>query len=66
MIINEIKKVLHKKIVIEKKKNLLRKHDEKIIYGNSNKLLKELNWRQKISISKTIQDMMDYWRKFYN
>lgn len=44
-------------------KNLLRKTDEKIIYGNSEKLIKDTKWTQKYTLEETIIDMLNYWRE---
>jgi nucleoside-diphosphate-sugar epimerase len=41
----------------------LRSSDEKIIYGDSTKLIQETGWRQEISIEDTIKDMLEYWRR---
>jgi GDP-4-dehydro-6-deoxy-D-mannose reductase len=65
-IIEEISKNLSKKILIKKNIKLFRKNDEKIIYGDSTKIFKEFSWKQKISLSKTIKDMLNYWRQFYS
>ena len=44
-------------------KNLLRKTDEKIIYGNSEKLIEDTKWTQKYTLEETIIDMLNYWRE---
>ena len=43
--------------------SLLRASDEKIIFGDSSRLRQRTGWQQSVSIDKTLQDMMDYWRE---
>jgi GDP-4-dehydro-6-deoxy-D-mannose reductase len=50
-------------VVVEQDPTLLRSSDEKIIYGDSTKLIQETGWRQEISIEDTIKDMLEYWRR---
>lgn len=47
--------------VVDKK--LLRPTDEKIISGDSERLIKKTGWCQSYSIEQTIKDMVFYWRK---
>ncbi len=42
---------------------LLRPTDEPIIYGDSTRFKQATGWKQKIEIKKTLQDMLEYWRK---
>lgn len=42
---------------------LLRPTDEPIIFGSSQKLQKETNWKQEIPLEKTLKDMLDYWNR---
>ena len=42
---------------------LLRPTDEKVIFGDSSKLINLTGWEQQYEISKTISDMINYWRK---
>lgn len=42
---------------------LLRPTDEKIIYGDSKKLIERVGWEQRYSLEQTIVDMLEYWRK---
>ena len=48
-------------LVVDSK--LLRPTDERIIIGNIDKLKRDTEWRQQISMKQTIADMLDYWRK---
>lgn len=65
-LINDLLEMLLKmsKIKIKPKvdENLLRPVDEKIILGDNTKIKNECNWSPKISIEKTLQDTLDYWR----
>lgn len=68
--VKEILKIINnnltKPIKWKKDYKLFRKHDEKIIYGNSKKLKLHTGWKQNISINQTIFDMMEYWKKRMN
>ncbi|WP_312647415.1 GDP-mannose 4,6-dehydratase [Aminipila sp.] len=48
---------------IEVDQKLLRPTDEKIIFGDSQKLIKQTGWQQKYDLETTIEDMLNYWRK---
>jgi len=41
---------------------LLRPSDERVIFGDSTKLIRATGWSQQVSLEQTIGDMMDYWR----
>ncbi len=41
---------------------LMRPSDEKIIFGDSTKLKSATNWKQEVSLEKTVIDMLNYWR----
>lgn len=60
-ILSYLSKKFSTKITINKKKELLREFDEKIIIGNNNKL-KNLGWRPKKDIYNIIDDMCDYYQ----
>ena len=42
---------------------LIRPTDEPIIYGDNSKFKQETSWQQEIPLEKTLQDMLNYWRK---
>ncbi|WP_028919449.1 GDP-mannose 4,6-dehydratase [Pseudoxanthomonas suwonensis] len=42
---------------------LLRPSDEKVIFGDSTKLIQATGWSQEVSLEQTVGDMMDYWRR---
>lgn len=44
-------------------KALLRPTDERIIVGDITKLKRDTGWKQSITIDKTIEDMLQYWRE---
>jgi len=48
------------KVKVDSKK--LRPSDEPIIVGDNSKIRKESGWRPKISIDKTLEDILSYWR----
>ena len=48
---------------IEPAPELMRPSDEKVIYGDSSKLVIETGWRQSVTLDKTVIDMLKYWRK---
>ena len=50
-------------ITVEQDLALLRPTDEKIIYGDSTKLISETDWEQSVNLEETIVSMMEYWRR---
>jgi GDP-mannose 4,6-dehydratase len=46
--------------------SLYRPSDEKVIFGDSSRLIEATGWQQEVPISKTISDMLEYWRSFHN
>ena len=50
---------------IETDPDLLRPSDEKVIFGDSSKLVAATGWRQQIPLAQTLQDMLAYWRAIY-
>jgi len=42
-------------------KNLIRPTDEKIIFGDTKKLVAATGWKQSISLETTVSDMIEYW-----
>jgi GDP-4-dehydro-6-deoxy-D-mannose reductase len=51
--------------VKENVSNKLRKTDEDVILGDNSKITKELSWQITRSIEETLEDMFNYWIKFY-
>lgn len=47
---------------IEVAEELLRPSDEKVIFGDSSRLVAATGWHQEIPLSQTIDDMLAYWR----
>lgn len=41
---------------------LIRPTDEPVIFGDSTRLVARTGWKQEITLEKTIEDMMNYWR----
>ncbi|QCP50772.1 GDP-mannose 4,6-dehydratase [Trinickia violacea] len=41
---------------------LLRPSDEKVIFGDSSRLVAATGWKQEISLAQTVGDMLAYWR----
>lgn len=62
-IITLIQKHTDLKFDIKTDPSLLRPTDEKIIWGNSEKLYQDTGWEQKIRLEETLVDMLNYWRK---
>lgn len=44
--------------------SLLRPTDEKVIFGDSSRLVAATGWQQQHDIEQTLRDMLDYWRAF--
>jgi nucleoside-diphosphate-sugar epimerase len=61
-IVEIIKKHTDLEFETEVDPKLLRPTDEKIICGNSKKLIDSVGWKQTYPLEQTIVDMMNYWR----
>lgn len=65
--IREILSIVQKhakcKVVVKQDPTLLRPCDEKVIWGDTSKLVQKTGWRQQIAIEETIKDMLEYWRQ---
>lgn len=62
-IINTIEKEMSKTFELFVDEKLLRPTDEKIIIGDVEKIKNDTGWEQRIELSQTIREMLDYWRK---
>lgn len=49
-------------LTVETDPALLRPSDEKVIFGDSSKLVLDTGWRQEVPIEATVADMLGYWR----
>ncbi|WP_258179250.1 GDP-mannose 4,6-dehydratase [Burkholderia multivorans] len=47
---------------VETDQTLLRPSDEKVIFGDSTRLIEATGWKQSIPLSQTVNDMLVYWR----
>lgn len=61
-IVELIRKHTNLEFQTEEDPNLIRVTDEKIIYGDSKKLVNDTGWIQVYHLERTIKDMLDYWR----
>lgn len=52
----------HVEIKVETDPALLRPSDEKVIFGDSSKLVARTGWKQEVEIGRTLDDMLAYWR----
>lgn len=48
---------------VESDPGLLRPSDEKVIFGDSSRLVAATGWCQEVSLQQTVDDMLDYWRR---
>ncbi len=53
------------RLQVETDPALLRPSDEKVIFGDSARLVAATGWRQQVALRQTIGDMLDYWRSRY-
>lgn len=53
-------------IVVETDPSLLRPSDEKVIFGDSARLISCTGWTQEIDIGVTLSDMIAYWRRMFD
>lgn len=49
-------------VAVETDPALLRPSDEKVIFGDSSRLVAATGWRQQYPLDRTLADMLDYWR----
>lgn len=47
---------------LETDQSLLRPSDEKVIFGDSSRLIAATGWKQEVSLAQTVGDMLSYWR----
>jgi GDP-4-dehydro-6-deoxy-D-mannose reductase len=64
-ILDKLLSYSEKEINIEIDRRKLRPSDEPIIMGDNTKLRKDCGWKPKISIDKTLKDILEYWRNIY-
>lgn len=62
-ILNIVQKHGKCEVVVQQDPSLLRSCDEKVIWGDSSKLISQTGWQQQITIEDTIGDMLEYWRR---
>ena len=62
-IIEAIEKEMGIKFKLSVDEGLLRPTDEKIIIGDVTKIKKDTGWCQTTSLSQTVKEMIEYWRK---
>ncbi|TDK66527.1 GDP-mannose 4,6-dehydratase [Sapientia aquatica] len=51
---------------VEVDSTLLRPSDEKVIFGDSSRLISATGWQQSVPLNDTVADMLAYWRKSLN
>jgi GDP-4-dehydro-6-deoxy-D-mannose reductase len=61
-ILNKLVSMSSSKIKIEKDKALFRPNDNPDLLCDAGKFIKLTGWKPQISIEKTLQDTLDYWR----
>ena len=52
-------------IAVETDPALLRPSDEKVIFGDSSRLVARTGWKQQVDIATTLGDMIAYWRRMF-
>jgi GDP-4-dehydro-6-deoxy-D-mannose reductase len=62
-IINYLKEMVDFNFDIKQDSRLMRPTDEPVIYGDSSKIKNDTGWKQEILLSKTLKDMLNYWRE---
>jgi GDP-4-dehydro-6-deoxy-D-mannose reductase len=65
-ILNKLIKLSNKKITVKTDSSLFRKDDIPIMKGNKTRATKELGYRCRYNIDKTLKDTLDFWREKYN
>ncbi len=51
--------------VVEAVPEILRERDEDVVIGDNSKIMKDLGWKNKIPLEKSLMDMFDYWLDYY-
>lgn len=62
-ILTKLIKLSKSKIEIKENKSLFRKSDIPIFISDNNKFMNLTNWKQKISLDESLNDILIYWRK---
>ena len=65
-IINMMAEKLDLEVNIILDNKLLRPDDNKIIIGSNKKIINELGWKPRITISESLNDILEYWGKYGN
>lgn len=60
-VIDMLCEILEIEIELETDPNLIRPNDNKIIIGSNKKLKDATGWEQKISLKKSLEDILNYW-----
>jgi GDP-4-dehydro-6-deoxy-D-mannose reductase len=50
-------------IVLERKPELIRPNESRIVIGSNEKIRNQLNWKPRYSIRKSLSDLLKYWQK---
>ncbi|MFV2014923.1 MAG: GDP-mannose 4,6 dehydratase, partial [Candidatus Heimdallarchaeota archaeon] len=62
-LLNKLIKISGKKIEVKGDKNKLRPVDNPVTICNCDKFIKTTGWKVEIPIEKTLEDILDYWKK---
>lgn len=59
-----LRKHVRAEFTVETDPALLRPSDERVIFGDSSRLIEATGWQQRYELEETVVDMLDYWRMY--
>lgn len=62
-IIRQMASILEMQVITEMDKKLIRPSDNRMIIGSNEKMLRDIGWEPKISMKKSLDDVIHYWNQ---
>ncbi len=62
-IVERLRKLVSFEFEVFRDTKLIRTTDEPVIYGDTSRFKKEVDWKQEIPLEKTLEDMLNFWRE---
>jgi GDP-4-dehydro-6-deoxy-D-mannose reductase len=61
-LIDKMAAILNINITVRQNENLIRPNDNRIIIGSNEKIKQDTGWQKKISLEKSLEDIISYWQ----
>lgn len=61
-LINTMANLINMKVTIQRNPELLRPTENRVVIGNNSKVMEHTDWKQKISLDKSLNDILEYWK----